>query len=164
MASDLSDLVKKLSTRDYAPSDRDALLQRVVATEGLRARDVMWLLFRPDRAAREAAVKALQRAKDPQTLETFVAESRGKPDAAVRAAVLAIPSLGIAGIEARLARTAEFFSYPNGDADERTLAGVRRHYRAAVRYQSASATDPHQIACTHLPRGVLSLAWDVNHP
>jgi peptidoglycan/xylan/chitin deacetylase (PgdA/CDA1 family) len=67
-------------------------------------------------------------------------------------------------IEARLARPAEFFSYPNGDVDERTLASVRRHYRAAVRYQSATATDPHQIPCTHLPRGVLSLAWNVNHP
>ena len=86
-----------------------------------------------------------------------------------------LPSLDSAGIEselrdsrrlieARLARPAEFFSYPNGDADERTLAGVRRHYRAAVRYQSATVTDPHQIPCTHLPRGVLSLAWNVNNP
>lgn len=86
-----------------------------------------------------------------------------------------LPSLDSAGIEAelrdsrrlieaRLARPAEFFSYPNGDADERTLACVRRHYRAAVRYHSPSATDPHQIPCTHLPRGVLSLAWNVNHP
>jgi len=86
-----------------------------------------------------------------------------------------LPSLDSAGIEAelrdsrrlieaRLARPAEFFSYPNGDADERTLAGVRRHYRAAVRYHSPNATDPHQIPCTHLPRGVLSLAWNVNNP
>jgi peptidoglycan/xylan/chitin deacetylase (PgdA/CDA1 family) len=86
-----------------------------------------------------------------------------------------LPSLDSAGIEAELrdsrrlievhlARPAEFFSYPNGDADERTLACVRRHYRAAVRYQSATAIDPHQIPCTHLPRGVLSLAWNVNNP
>lgn len=86
-----------------------------------------------------------------------------------------LPSLDSAGIEAELrdsrrlieahlARPAEFFSYPNGDADERTLAGVRRHYRGAVRYQSATAIDPHQMPCTHLPRGVLSLAWNVNNP
>lgn len=84
-----------------------------------------------------------------------------------------LPSLGAAEIdaelrdsrrfiEAKLARPAEFFSYPNGDVDERTLAGVRRYYRAAVRYHSASASDPHLIRCTHLPRGVLALAWNVN--
>ena len=63
-------------------------------------------------------------------------------------------------IEAKLARPAEFFSYPNGDVDERTLAGVRRYYRAAVRYGSASGPDPHLMPSVHLPRGVLALAWD----
>ena len=84
-----------------------------------------------------------------------------------------LPSLGAAAIEAelrdsrraieaQLARPAEFFSYPNGDVDERTLAGVRRHYRAAVRYHSGTRSDPHLMPCTHLPRGVLALAWNVN--
>ena len=65
-------------------------------------------------------------------------------------------------IEAKLARPAEFFSYPNGDVDERTLTTVRRYYRAAVRYASASSSDPHLMPSVHLPRGVLALAWKVN--
>lgn len=84
-----------------------------------------------------------------------------------------LPSLGAADIEAelrdsrcmieaKLARPAEFFSYPNGDLDERTLAGVRRHYRAAVRYRSTTSSDPHLMPCMHLPGGVLALAWKAN--
>jgi peptidoglycan/xylan/chitin deacetylase (PgdA/CDA1 family) len=65
-------------------------------------------------------------------------------------------------IEAKLARPAEFFSYPNGDVDERTLSGVRRHYCAAVRYNSMTRLDPHLMPSVHLPRGVLGLAWQVN--
>lgn len=65
-------------------------------------------------------------------------------------------------IEAKLARPAEFFSYPNGDVDERTLACVRRHYRAAVLDNSVTRLDPHQMPSTHLPRGVLRLALKVN--
>lgn len=65
-------------------------------------------------------------------------------------------------IEAKLSRPAEFFSYPNGDVDERTLEGVRRYYRAAVRHNSVTGSDPHLMPSVHLPRGVLALAWKVN--
>jgi peptidoglycan/xylan/chitin deacetylase (PgdA/CDA1 family) len=65
-------------------------------------------------------------------------------------------------IEARLGRAADLFCYPNGDVDERTLACARRHYRAAVRYDSATRCDPHLMPSVHLPRGVLALAWNVN--
>jgi peptidoglycan/xylan/chitin deacetylase (PgdA/CDA1 family) len=65
-------------------------------------------------------------------------------------------------IEAKLARPVEFFSYPNGDVDERTLASVRRYYRAAVRCSSVKGSDPHLMPCMHLPSGVLALAWKVN--
>ena len=67
-------------------------------------------------------------------------------------------------IEAKLARPADFFSYPNGDVDERTVSAVRRHYRAAVCCNSATRTDPHLIPTVHLPRGVLGLALKVNRP
>jgi peptidoglycan/xylan/chitin deacetylase (PgdA/CDA1 family) len=67
-------------------------------------------------------------------------------------------------IEAKLGRPAEFFSYPNGDVDERTLAGVRRHYRAAVNSNSTTRRDPHLMPNRHLQRGVLPLAWQLNHP
>ncbi len=65
-------------------------------------------------------------------------------------------------IEAKLARPAEFFSYPNDDVDELTLACARRYYRAAVLCNSMTASDPHLMPCTHLPSGVLALAWRVN--
>ncbi len=67
-------------------------------------------------------------------------------------------------IEAKLARPAELFSYPNGDVDERTLAGVRRYYRAAVICKADTPIDPYLMRDVHLPRGVLSLAWTLNHP
>lgn len=67
-------------------------------------------------------------------------------------------------IEARLARPAEFFSYPNGDFDERTVAGVRRYYRAAVTCNGQTLVDAHLMRDVHLSRGVLSLAWKLNHP
>jgi peptidoglycan/xylan/chitin deacetylase (PgdA/CDA1 family) len=150
-------LVERMKTLDYPRRLRvEAALRR--ATAG----------FVPSEADREAFDLAdwrELRSLDP-SLVTVGSHSMSHP---------ILPSLDSAGIEAelrdsrrlieaRLGRPAPFFSYPNGDADERTLAGVRRHYRAAVRYQSATAIDPHQIPCTHLPRGVLSLAWNVNHP
>lgn len=65
-------------------------------------------------------------------------------------------------IEARLSRPAEFFSYPNDDFDERTVATARRHYRAAVLCNSMTGWDPHLMPSTHLPGSVLALAWRVN--
>lgn len=67
-------------------------------------------------------------------------------------------------IEAKLARPAQFFSYPNGDFDDRTLAGVRRYYRAAVTCNPQPHADPWRMPNLHLPRRVLSLAWRLNHP
>ena len=67
-------------------------------------------------------------------------------------------------IEAKLAGPTEFFSYPNGDFDERTLAGVRRYYRAAVTCNAKTRVDPYRMPDVHLPRRVLSLAWRLNHP
>ena len=67
-------------------------------------------------------------------------------------------------IEAKLGRPVEFFSYPNGDFDERTLAAVRRHYRAAVIASSITRLDRHLMPNRHLRRGALSLAWQLNHP
>jgi len=67
-------------------------------------------------------------------------------------------------IEARLGRPAELFSYPNGDADECTLAGVRRYYRAAVNCKSRTRKDPHLMPSVNLPPGVLALAWRMNRP
>jgi hypothetical protein len=46
----------------------------------------------------------------------------------------------------------------------RTLDGVRRHYRAAVNSSSTTLRDPHLMPNRHLQRGVLPLAWQLNHP
>lgn len=67
-------------------------------------------------------------------------------------------------IEAKLAGPAELFSYPNGDVDERTLAGVRRYYRAAVICNAQAHVDPYLMPNVCLPRSVLSLAWNLNQP
>jgi len=65
-------------------------------------------------------------------------------------------------LEAKLDRPVEFFSYPNGDLDWRTLAITRRHYRAAIAHGSGMPLDPHLVSSVHLPEGVLRLAWWVN--
>ena len=72
-------------------------------------------------------------------------------------------------IESRLAQPAQCFSYPNGDYDERTLAGVRRYYRAAISCAAVSSgdaagADPHLMPNVPLPDGVLRLAWRLNQP
>src|SRR5256886_507727 len=102
--SDLKETIKRLANKEFASlEERDQLLTQLRTAEGVRARDVMWMLFRPDRALREAGVKVLQRARDPETLDLFLSETRGKPEAATRAAVLAFFEIGIAGVEARIA-------------------------------------------------------------
>ena len=101
--SDVKETVRRLSAKDFAsPEERDELLERLASSEGVRARDVLWMLFRPDRALRDAAVNLLTRLGDPETLDGFVAEARGKPEPAIRAAAASLSALGIAGLEQRL--------------------------------------------------------------
>lgn len=103
--SDLKETIKRLSNKEFASvEERDELLGRLRTADDVRARDVMWMLFRPDRTLREAGAKALQRGRDPDTLDIFLAETRGKPEAAMRGAVMAFSALGITGLEARLAQ------------------------------------------------------------
>ncbi|HEY8183290.1 MAG TPA: HEAT repeat domain-containing protein, partial [Thermoanaerobaculia bacterium] len=103
--SDLKGAIKRLGEKQFSTiEERDALLTQIRTADGLRARDVVWMLFRPDRAIRETGVQALQRAKDPETLDAFLQEGRGKQDAAMRAAVLAFTTIGMTGIETKLAQ------------------------------------------------------------
>lgn len=103
--SDLKDTVRRLSNKEFtSPEERDELLRRLEGTEGLRARDVAWMLFRPDRALRDSAVKTLGRLRDPETMDAFIAEARGKPDTALRSAIQNVMSLGIAGLDQKLAQ------------------------------------------------------------
>src|ERR1051326_7052182 len=77
--SDVKETVRRLSNKKVAsPEERDELLSRLAAAEGVRARDVVWMLFRPDRALRDAAVKLLGRTRDPETFEAFAAAEIGR--------------------------------------------------------------------------------------
>jgi twitching motility protein PilT len=101
--SDLKDVVRKLSNKEFnTTEERDHLLARLVQGDGLRARDVVWMLFRPDRAIRDTGVRILQKMRDPETVDLFAAECKNKAEASVRAASGVLFSLGVPGIENRL--------------------------------------------------------------
>jgi twitching motility protein PilT len=103
--SDVGDAVKRLAAKTYATNEeRDELLARIEAAEGVKARDVVWMLFRPDRALRESASRVLTRSRDPETLDVFIGESKGKPEQALRAAAASFFALGIPGTDARFAQ------------------------------------------------------------
>jgi twitching motility protein PilT len=101
-SSDVSEALKSLAAKTYASQeDRDALLARVEGADGVRARDIVWMMFRPDRALRDAATRVLMRVRDPETLDQFLGETKGKPEQAVRAASVSLFSLGLSGLDAR---------------------------------------------------------------
>jgi twitching motility protein PilT len=101
-SSDVSDALKRLAAKSYATQEeRDDLLGRVESAEGVRARDIVWMLFRPDRALRDAAARVLARIRDAETLDAFINESKGKPEQALRAAAAALFALGLQGFDSR---------------------------------------------------------------
>jgi twitching motility protein PilT len=102
-SSDLKETVKRLANKEFATTEeRDELLARLAAADGLRARDVVWMLFRPDRALRDAGAKLLPRVHDAETLDVFLAEAKAKPEAAMRAATSIFFALGLPGVEQQL--------------------------------------------------------------
>jgi twitching motility protein PilT len=105
--SDARLVLKRLADKSYQSSqERDQLLAQLAALEGLQAKDVAWMLFRPDRAYRDAVVGVLKRIAQPETVDVVIAESKGKPEPAVRAAAATLLSLGIPGTEQRLGELA----------------------------------------------------------
>ncbi len=102
-SSDLKDVLKRLAAKEFQSTDeRDELLKRLATFDALKPRDIVWMLFRPDRAYRDMGVALLKRMKSPDTVDLFVAESKGKPEAAFKAAASTLFMLGIPGVEARL--------------------------------------------------------------
>ena len=90
--SNLQESLGRLARGEYeSAEERDALLSTVYEAKNLKPRDVVWMAFRPDRPLREASVRLLRRLRTTSTINQFVAESRGKPEASLRAAA------GIAG-------------------------------------------------------------------
>ncbi len=103
-ASDAKAILKRLADKGYETSqERDQLLAQLATAEGLRARDIVWMLFRPDRSYRDAAQPLLRRLADPETVDVVIAACHAKPEAAVRAAAATLFSLGVPGTEQRLA-------------------------------------------------------------
>jgi twitching motility protein PilT len=101
--SDSKGTLKRLANKEFGSAEeRDALLESLGAATDLRARDTIWMLFRPDRAFRDAGAKLLQRLRDPETLAVFVNEAKAKPDAAFRAAAATLFTLGLPGLETEL--------------------------------------------------------------
>ena len=101
--SDLKEVLKRLAAKDFqSTEERDELLQKLGTFDALKPRDVVWMLFRPDRAYRDAAVSLLRRTQSPETVDLFVTEAKGKPEAAFKAAAATLFTLGIPGAEARL--------------------------------------------------------------
>src|SRR5690349_19813610 len=80
-SSDAKESLKRLANKDFGSAEvRDELLGTLDGAEGLRARDVTWMLFRPDRAFRDAGAKVLQRLQDPEALFVFLNETKSKPE------------------------------------------------------------------------------------
>jgi twitching motility protein PilT len=103
-SSDAKESLKRLANKDFGSAEvRDELLASLEDAD-LRSRDVSWMLFRPDRAFRDTGAKLLQRLRDPETLPVFLNETKGKPEAAIRAAVAVLFSLGLPNLENDLAR------------------------------------------------------------
>jgi twitching motility protein PilT len=104
-SSETKETLKRLANKEFASAEmRDGMLAGLESAADIRARDVVWMLFRPDRTFRDSASKILQRVRDPETVFVFINEMKAKPEAAVRAAVTALFSLGLPGLENDLAR------------------------------------------------------------
>src|SRR5436305_151097 len=111
--SEISEVIKKLANKSFATQEeRDEMLARVEAADGLRARELVWMLFRPDRAIRESGARAMARSLDPETVDAFLSESKNKPEQAMRAAAGALFALPITGIDTRLAQLVAAASSP----------------------------------------------------
>ena len=100
-------VLKRLADKTFQTSqERDQLLAQLASAEGLKARDLAWMLFRPDRAYRDAVLPVLKQLADPETADAVIGESRGKPEPAVRAAAASLFALALPGTERRIAEIA----------------------------------------------------------
>jgi len=105
--SDARNVLKRLADKAFETSqERDQLLAQLATAEALKAKELAWMLFRPDRAYRDAVLPLLKRLADPETPDAVIAESRGKSEAAVRAAAATLFALALPGTERRIAEIA----------------------------------------------------------
>jgi twitching motility protein PilT len=120
--SDQKEVLKRLAAKDFTTTEeRDQCLQRLTQFDSLKPRDIVWMLFRPDRAYRETAVPLIRKMANPETVDLFIVECRGKPEAAIRAASGVLFTLGISGTEARLAQLVSSPDAPVSEAATRIV-------------------------------------------
>lgn len=99
----VQDCLKKLAQAAYASSqERDELLQVVREAPDIKPRDVVWMLFRPDRGLREAGVELLRGMRATDTADLIVSECKGQPEVVIRVVSPLLFGLGIPGLEGRL--------------------------------------------------------------
>ncbi|MCP4902527.1 MAG: PilT/PilU family type 4a pilus ATPase [bacterium] len=114
--SSAAESLKTLARGEYKSSEeRDQHLQVLLQAEKLKARDVVWMVFRPDRALRDTGTKILSTLRAPETVDLIVGECRGKADAVIRAASDSLFKLNVPGIAQKLAG---FLGSPNEDVRE----------------------------------------------
>jgi len=95
--------IRSLRRSEYESSEeRDWLLDVVAGSSNHEIRDIIWMLFKPERAIREAAVAFLRGSTDECLVDHFVAHCRRAADAAVRAATTCLFSIGPQGLASRL--------------------------------------------------------------
>lgn len=106
--SNLREALKVLARGSFASTaERDEILKALVeGADKLKASDVVWMLFKPDRAIRNAGATILKTRASAETLDSFIQQARGKPDAALRAASALLFGLGIPMLSQRLAELA----------------------------------------------------------
>jgi len=106
--SDLREALKTLFRGTYSSTgERDEILQALVdGAAKLKATEVLWMIFKPDRAIRTAGGKILKERADLQILDPFLENCKGKPEQALRAASAILFDLGINQLIDRLAEVA----------------------------------------------------------
>lgn len=114
--SSASESLKVLAKGEYKSSEeRDQHLQALLQSDKVKIRDVVWMIFRPDKALRDAGTAIIMKQRSPETVDLIVAESRGKADAAVRAASDLLFQLQVPGVAQKLAG---FLGSPDEDTRE----------------------------------------------
>jgi twitching motility protein PilT len=115
--------LKKLSRGDFGSSgERDELLAELVTAEGLKPKDLVWMLFRPDRAIRDKGMELISQHGDLEVVDLFLAQCQTAPPAVLRAVSDILFRLGVRGLEQRLAQIATSRSEANRDMARKILA------------------------------------------
>ena len=101
--SSLQDNLGKLAKNEFASDEeRDEVLHAVFEAQNVKPRDVVWMAYRPEKFLRDGSVRILRRLRTVDTINQFVVESKGKNDAALRAAAEIFFGLRIPGIDKHL--------------------------------------------------------------